>query len=242
MQCNIVPRQKMSVSTNLLDIPFELLPIQCVAQLSTLNKACEERAWKEFLTRDVGREVYGFLKSLAPATRAIKIEQEICLNLCWAIIRAVCPYTNTYIPCNDLMRIETCVMRYPENMEWMIHSHSTMSIIHMIPEIVRGNDTFACTLDQAIYTLSEKINDVVWKEIALYFMNEYVDVEWRTNPVSYYLVHPMQNTVYMIPSFPFYWHNTMNTRPSSLVSQITYDLSHVHAVVATLVDADVCCD
>ncbi len=224
--------------TTLLDIPFEVLPIQTVAQLGTLNKACEERAYKEFLTRDVGLEVYKYLKTLQHFQRAYKISLELTHHMSWAIIRSICQYHSTLVPCNHPMRIETCAVRYDINMTWMMHNHSSMSIGHMVPTIVSGRDALMFTMPQLIQTFSEKINNFVWKEIVLYHVNEFVEVEWNTDPIQFYLVHHEINAIYILSPITFRWNNGNQTQPSSMVSRLAED-DHVKQVVATLVDADI---
>jgi hypothetical protein len=228
-------------ATTLLDIPFEVLPIQTVAQLANLCKASEERAHKEFLTRNVGLEVYLYLCTLSPAVRAFKIAHDFSTKMMWTIVRAIHPRNSIcplIIPFNYPVRADICIMRYHENLTWMIHIHSTMHINCIVPTILQNYEVLSYNMPQAIHILSTKINELVTAEIVRNYMHEYVDVEWHTNPIPFYCIQPNDDAIYIIPSFPFSWHNGYDTQPASLVSQITYDECHLRCVVNTLVDAN----
>lgn len=74
--------------TKITSIPFELLDIATVTRLATANKDFQERAYKEYLLRDVGTEIYDFLDSLTRDQRAVYISK-ISDDMSWKIIDAV---------------------------------------------------------------------------------------------------------------------------------------------------------
>jgi len=226
----------------LLDIPFECLPIQTVAQLATMNHASEERAFKEFLTRDVGWEVYQYLKTLSPEMRNYKIMYEMESKMSWSIIHAVQNRTHPYSHCMILpfntstVRIDICAIRYHEHMTYMIHHHSAMHITKIIPSILSGSMVTSYTMEQAIERMAEKIQDCVYNMVIPYSYNDYMNVEWHTNPITFYVIMTDTHSVYISPSFPLRHTHTIRT---SELAQLNRDPQHVRKIVTTLVDANI---
>jgi hypothetical protein len=226
--------------TSLLDIPFECLPINTISQLSTLNRATEERALKEFLTRDVGWEVYQYLKILPQEMRSYKIMHEMDTKILWDIIHAIqirtYPYSDfLFLPFNNsTIRVDICAIRYHEHMAYMIHHHSAMHVAKIVPSIVSGTDAISHTMEQAIEKITGRIHECVYNMVIPYSANDFMNMEWHTNPMTFYIIMSSTQSVYISPSFPLSYIDTIRTTE---LAHLNHDPIHIRKIVNILVDA-----
>lgn len=223
----------------ILDIPFECLPIQLLAQLSTLNKLAAERKQREFLTRNVGKELYNYLCSTPKYQRIHKIEQEMNTRSLWRILHSLHGHLEfSFIPINTPLRVEMNSTRYHENMKYVFYTNATLHFDSLVPTILCNHDVPSSSQENMIKTISHKLHNIIYHMVLPYVGDDHVEISWSTSPISLYMIDFQHECCYRVPYFSVYWNDGgIDYRPSHNEIEIVHGDEHIHNIVNTIVEA-----
>lgn len=228
-----------------MDIPFECLPLGLVAQLAVLDKSSALRAQQEFTTRDVGTELYKYFANI-PVTPRMNMINKMQSTLLWKIIRAVhascTPPTEHWnimlIPTHHPLRVNTHTVCLHEQLEYMMHTATTLDITHLVPTLLQGTDVVSFSIEDAVTKLARALDTVVWDLTWKHLSPNEVAVDWVSTPTTWYMINLCGNHIYCMSQISLSKHKEPELDTESLLAYMQYCDSHTQNVVNILLDAN----
>lgn len=241
-----IDNSNIIMATSITTIPLACLPIQTIAQLATTNMYFAEQAYKEYLLRDIGTELYCYLQSRDPTTRMMYIEK-LSNTQMWKVIDATRAFKTPpesywsvmILPPFSPVRININSLAVDSTGEIIFRTHSVMDILRISPLLIKGRDIISYTVDDAIKTLHFAINRHVWNLAVPIFIENVRDdfvLDWVTSSFSFYMVNARERHIYTMPSCTF--SHLMIDNQYRSVNEITMSNEVLPYIISMLVDAE----
>lgn len=220
------------------DIPFECFDIATLAKLSTLCKNFEGRAKREFITRDIGKELYHHLR--ASDVFRLSIITQLDHAKKWDIIKCVFKTQNLPSYWNVM-----CIPSYTSirlNMQYsyvhpdiLMSNTITLDFLKTVPNVFGSSNLISPTLDECVYNIYHTIENIAIATSGV--LPEYTNarMDWCTSPVAIYIINLLAQDIYVLEHRIFQRYNAISTvNPySAIIANTSLSL-----IVHMLVDAE----
>lgn len=198
------------MTTTVLDLPLECIPYPLVAQFATLNKELHEKARKEYLTRNIGKEMFLYFNDLTgnKLNRVMTLTNADAwgmMKYAMKLVHRPTPFWNVFIvPTFSPIRLHTQSVFLDAERDIMMQTESTLDILKLVPWITQGLNTLCLTIEEAIYKFHTLIHDRVMNIIP--FASDEPDkiaVDWTTSYMPFYMINTREEHIYTLPATMF---------------------------------------